>query len=532
MATETQTQTPAARFTDVIANLVGRYVCILLANGGKYEGVLQTAELEAKDGAGFELWVVTKKGKLDELPSPVERSHRFALADIVRVDCKYSLHDDLVGARTVALNEVRADTEISTGAHGKERELQAWSGEGAAAAVSLDDWDHTSRKKQFAGWDQFSVNEDKFGVTTSYNENLYTTTLDRSAISKEAEAAAAKLAAEIEGTVATHALQAEERGQTLAGDDQYDEEARYSTVLQGDEKNAHMRVAPAADGAAFSAAAEQPAAAQLPASEAKAGAPAAAPSSKLNPNAKSFVMNINAPAFVMPGSGGMGAAEMGAMGMGMGAGMGARPIMMGPGMVAGVQPGPLGFGCGYAPAAMMAGFAGSPPLDRRSGDFIPGGPGGPAAMAMGANPYGQMLRPGAPGYVIGQQFIPGGSPPGHMQQMAGMAAGMAGMGVRGPPQYPMPPAPPGAQAMAPRMVPGMVQGMFPGGPQQVQQQMAYAEQMAAMRAMQPAAYAYAMAGGGQQMQQQLLQQQAPARFAANPPGFAVPQPPRNFQPRR
>jgi len=191
--------------------------------------------------------------------------------------------------------------------------------------VARSDWDDASRKKQFAGWDQFTVNEEKFGVTTTYDENLYTTSLDRKAVPKDLEAKAAQLAAEIEGTAAPNALLAEERGQELPENEQYDEEARYSTVLRGDEASMHLGAGAAGKGAGGAAAAaggkavvaaagKRPAGAKAAAPAAAAPAAADAPKSKLNPNAKEFVFNPKAKEFV-PGA---------AMGAGLGA-AGARP---------------------------------------------------------------------------------------------------------------------------------------------------------------------------------------------------------------
>lgn len=153
------------------------------------------------------------------------------------------------------------------------------------ALCPRSDWDNANRKKELAGWDQFTVNEQKFGVKTTYDETFYTTALDKSKVSREAEERAKKIAAEIEGTATDNVHIAEERGHQLQTDGAYDEEARYSTVLRGKEAGAHLRGAAAPSAAA-------------PAS-AKDAAPVTEPArSKLNPNAKAFVMNPNAKAFV------------------------------------------------------------------------------------------------------------------------------------------------------------------------------------------------------------------------------------------
>jgi PAB1-binding protein PBP1 len=51
-----------------------------------------------------------------------------------------------------------------------------------------------------AGWDQFETNKKMFGVTTSFDEDLYTTKIDRTAADfKEKERKAQALADEIMG---------------------------------------------------------------------------------------------------------------------------------------------------------------------------------------------------------------------------------------------------------------------------------------------------------------------------------------------
>lgn len=63
-----------------------------------------------------------------------------------------------------------------------------------------------------AGWDQFEVNNRLFGITTDYDENIYTTTIDKSHpdyVKKYAEAD--RKAREIENSVANNSHVTEER---------------------------------------------------------------------------------------------------------------------------------------------------------------------------------------------------------------------------------------------------------------------------------------------------------------------------------
>lgn len=80
-----------------------------------------------------------------------------------------------------------------------------------------------------SGWDQFSANEKQFGIKATYDENLYTTSLDKTSIDNKKQVEAERLAREIEGTVTTNIHIAEERGQKIQGD--FDEEDLYSGVM-------------------------------------------------------------------------------------------------------------------------------------------------------------------------------------------------------------------------------------------------------------------------------------------------------------
>ena len=104
------------------------------------------------------------------------------------------------------------------------RELKPWVPEGALGNdESLESAGNTA-------WDQFEANERLFGMTSTYDENHYTTQIDRSDSSyKLKEERAKKIAQEIEGKVGDTAHLREERGQTLEEDGE-DEEGRYSGV--------------------------------------------------------------------------------------------------------------------------------------------------------------------------------------------------------------------------------------------------------------------------------------------------------------
>eukprot|EP00736_Rhodelphis_marinus_P001914 Rmarinus@m.22323 len=122
-------------------------------------------------------------------------------------------------------------TDTETGVHRNTgRELQHW--EPDPNTKPLDDLDWESG----ADWDQFGTNEQKFGVTTTYEEEIYTTKLDHSKIDPATRQEAAKLAREIEaegrrstGWLGRNVHVREERGLEVTG---VDEEDLYGAVVR------------------------------------------------------------------------------------------------------------------------------------------------------------------------------------------------------------------------------------------------------------------------------------------------------------
>jgi PAB1-binding protein PBP1 len=118
----------------------------------------------------------------------------------------------------------RTDSAISAGRNQGERTLQRWVPDTPEEIYgSLE----SSRTKSSAGaWDQFAENERRFGLTTDYDENIYTTTIDKSHPQyKQRLAEADKKAREIERSATNNAHVAEERiTDNISTNDHVDEE--------------------------------------------------------------------------------------------------------------------------------------------------------------------------------------------------------------------------------------------------------------------------------------------------------------------
>lgn len=111
----------------------------------------------------------------------------------------------------------------------RERALQRWEPSGDSNVdLSLESSGTT-------GWDQFEANKKLYGVESSYDENIYTTQIDRSNPQyRQREAIAEKVAREIEGSTPANSHIAEERTRDADRTDGLDEEDKYSGVTRED----------------------------------------------------------------------------------------------------------------------------------------------------------------------------------------------------------------------------------------------------------------------------------------------------------
>ena len=145
----------------------------LRPSGGDFDVQLRMAKPVARTAAaasGAE-WAPVR-------PMPVLAIQGSELVQLTAVDVRMAAAD--VGAPGSTWDDAGGfgtDAAISRarGTWGRERELQRWAPEeGDEPALSLEE----SVAGHARGWDQFAVNEAKFGVRTDYAEELYTTELD------------------------------------------------------------------------------------------------------------------------------------------------------------------------------------------------------------------------------------------------------------------------------------------------------------------------------------------------------------------
>lgn len=132
-------------------------------------------------------------------------------------------------------NTFVTDSHIARGGGGVGRTLQRFEEFSNVPARSLKGKDEQTFGDMAlnggGNWDQFQANEVQFGVVTTFDEDEYTTKIDRADSNyQQREREAARLAEEIEAKTSDNVHMREERNQDLGAD--YDEETLYSGVVR------------------------------------------------------------------------------------------------------------------------------------------------------------------------------------------------------------------------------------------------------------------------------------------------------------
>ncbi|GAA5847908.1 hypothetical protein JCM3766R1_003182 [Sporobolomyces carnicolor] len=256
--------------------LVGQTVVASLKGGVRVRGILSAATTDGE--VSIALRQAVYLAPADPTPKP---SLIINARDLLEVEASDVVLDPSPSSSSSASKSAphkdsfRTDTDISglpPPSRPRERDLQAWSA-GADAwgaggiedstsngigGLSLDDdfaQKPTNGKRGgpaggSGAWDQFAANERMYGLKTDYDEEIYTTKLDRSTKDfKDREARAAQLEKEIlkgSSSLASNAHMAEERGEQV-DDGDVNEEDRYGAV----QRNPGAYVPPGARKAAL-----------------------------------------------------------------------------------------------------------------------------------------------------------------------------------------------------------------------------------------------------------------------------------------
>ncbi|KAL4369341.1 hypothetical protein GQ457_05G035320 [Hibiscus cannabinus] len=221
--------------------LIGHTVEVHVKNGSIYTGIFHATDAEKDFGVILKMARMIKEGTLQgnkavsEFVSKAPTKNLIIpakeLVQVIAKDVAVTSDGFASELQHEKHHELLIDSVISQSHHvGMERELEPW----------VPDEEYPQRpelENVFASswnrnWDQFETNQKLFGVQSTFNEELYTTKLEKGPQMRELEKEAIRIAREIEGEETQDLHLAEERGFDLHDNFDIDEETRYSSVYR------------------------------------------------------------------------------------------------------------------------------------------------------------------------------------------------------------------------------------------------------------------------------------------------------------
>ncbi|CAN8270162.1 unnamed protein product [Cochlearia groenlandica] len=223
---------------------IGHLVEAHLKNGSVYSGIFHAADVEKDFGIILKMASLIKEGTVrghksrsEFVRKPPSKTFIIPADELVQVVAKNlsvssnGMSNAVQSEKPVELltdSSISQSNQIDLG-----RELKRWvPDENVPLRQDLENVFDDSWNR---GWNQFEVNESLFGVKSTFNEELYTTKLEKGPRSRKLEEQAAKIAREIEGENTRDLHVAEERGIQLNGKFDIDEETKYSSVTGFDD---------------------------------------------------------------------------------------------------------------------------------------------------------------------------------------------------------------------------------------------------------------------------------------------------------
>ncbi|ONK57850.1 uncharacterized protein A4U43_C09F4850 [Asparagus officinalis] len=225
------------RLIYVISYLLGLRVEVHVRNGSIISGIFHATNTEKDFAIVLKKAQVTKDGSVraqkpmsEAVKKPMDMIIQAKdLVQVVAQDVPLNIEEFSNAYPHEKRKDLMIDLAISSSRHLEaERELERWTSDaGDADCPELEDiFDGTWNRK----WDQFETNAALFGVKSTFNEELYTTKLEKGPRMRELEREATRIAREIEGEETRDLHLAEERGIQLDEDFDLDEELKYSAV--------------------------------------------------------------------------------------------------------------------------------------------------------------------------------------------------------------------------------------------------------------------------------------------------------------
>jgi hypothetical protein len=224
------------RYYSLMLNSIGELLKINFISGDYIEGILYSI-----DPINNEFFIINNPRRLSRTGIPIflkESKLKIYFREISHIDfeiknilkyIKSNFETDLQVSKKNAKNDKEEKKLVKYEVNENDKNIFTYKG--------LED--DLNDKDNDANWDQFEINKKKYNVVSTYDENLYTTKLDKSKITKEQNDYAEKIYNEIKNSSYNekniHIL--EDRGIIDEKDGDFDEEDKYSSVIKNNINN-------------------------------------------------------------------------------------------------------------------------------------------------------------------------------------------------------------------------------------------------------------------------------------------------------
>ena len=219
------------RYYSLIMNSLGEKIRINLISGDIIEGLLNTI-----DSINNEYLIINNPRRFSRTGIPLflkESLLKIYFKEILSIN--YEINNLIPDNKKN--NEFFSDSQISKKHYKSKKEEKLVKFE-----LKEEDKDKYLNQKledeNDENWDQFELNKKMYNVISTYDENLYTTKLDKNKISEEDKKYADKMYKEIMSSSKNeknvHIL--EDRGIIKQKDDEFNEEDKYSSVIRNKNK--------------------------------------------------------------------------------------------------------------------------------------------------------------------------------------------------------------------------------------------------------------------------------------------------------
>ncbi|KAK9102486.1 hypothetical protein Sjap_019740 [Stephania japonica] len=230
--------------------LIGHHVEVHVKNGSVFSGIFHCTNAEKDFGVILKMARLIKDGSskgqkslADFVSKAPSKTLIIPAKELVQVIAKSVsvTGDELPNNFTERRQDILIDSCISQSTSVEvRRELERWTPDedDPQCPETEDIFDGSWNRNR--NWDQFKTNAALFGVTSTFDEELYTTKLEKGPQMKELELEATRIAREIEGEATQDLHLAEERGLPLQEDFDVDEETRFSSVFRGNDDSGYQ----------------------------------------------------------------------------------------------------------------------------------------------------------------------------------------------------------------------------------------------------------------------------------------------------